>query len=354
MSSDKHKKRGFAWYFTALIALTGFFFLLNLLYGSVLIPVNEVIGILFKGSLVAIDTTNATIVWHFRFPQAVTAIMAGAGLAVAGLIMQTLFRNPLADPSILGISAGASLGVAFLLMATGLISGRSLVSFGWFTQAGIVLASFVGAILVLLIILLLSRKLGNMVSLLIAGIMIAYVAGALVGIIKFYSHKEDLQAFVIWGLGTFSNVAFHQLLFFSVIVFIGLFVSVLMIKPLNMLILGETYASNLGLDVKKTQLVLLLTSGFLTAVITAYTGPIAFLGLAVPHLARNLFKTSDHRKLLPASIVLGALLALFCNLIARLPGFDGSLPINSITALIGAPVVLYVIINRKQIYTSGQ
>lgn len=354
MNGKAVKTRPFGWYIGGLLLVTGLLFLFNLLYGSILIPFEQMMQILFLERSHTVDATSATIVWQFRFPQAVTAVMAGSGLAVAGLIMQTLFRNPLADPSILGISAGSSLGVAFLLMATGMVSGQSLISFGWLSQAGLVLSSFTGAVVVLLFILVLSKKLGNMVSLLIAGIMIAYVAGALVGIIKYYSHKEDLQAFVIWGLGTFSNVASHQLPFFSAVVLIGLFISLLMIKPLNMLILGEGYAANLGLNVKHTQLILLLTSGFLTAVVTAYTGPIAFLGLAVPHLARNLFKTSDHRKLLPSSIVMGALLALFCNLIARLPGFDGSLPINSITALIGAPVVVYVLLNRKQIYTGGQ
>jgi iron complex transport system permease protein len=327
-----------------------FLFLLNMIWGSVSISFNDVFAVM-AGSYEGISVSDIVIIEQFRFPQAITAAFAGAGLAVAGLLMQTLFRNPLADPSILGISAGASLGVALLLLATGMISGQALISIGWLSNVGIIMASFAGAMLVLVFITILSKRLMNMVSLLIAGIMIAYVAGAAVGIIKYFSHKEDLHAFVIWGLGSFSNVGLTQLPFFVVAISIGLAVSVLLMKPLNLILLGEKYALNLGLNVKYYQTILLLVAGFLTAVITAYAGPIAFIGLAVPHIARNLFRSSDHKLLIPSTIVIGASLALFCNLIARLPGFEGSLPVNSITSLIGAPFVVWIILKRQQLYS---
>lgn len=325
-------------------------FLLNLFWGSVSIDFSEVFSII-AGNSNAVSSAKVIIVEQVRYPQALTAAFSGAGLAIAGLLMQTLFRNPLADPSILGISSGASLGVALLLLSTGAVSGHAFSTLGWMSHIGIVLAAFTGSMTVLFFITLLSKRLNNMVTLLIAGIMIAYVAGALVGVIKYFSHKEDVHAFVIWGLGSFSNVSRSQVPYFVAYVSVGLIVSLLLMKPLNLLLLGEKYAQNLGLNVKMNQVVLLVVSGFLTAVITAFSGPIAFLGLAVPHLARNIFRSSDHKILIPASIVTGASLALFCNLIARLPGFDGNLPINSVTSLIGAPIVVWVILKRQHLYT---
>ncbi|MBS4059067.1 MAG: iron ABC transporter permease [Bacteroidetes bacterium] len=349
MEVQKKFRRSFILMFSSVFLLF-ILFLLNILWGSVSISFAEVIGVM-SGSYDGVSAANIIIIEQFRFPQAITATFAGAGLAVAGLLMQTLFRNPLADPSILGISAGASLGVALLLLSTGMVSGQALISFGWLSHIGIILASFAGAMLVLALITILSKRLMNMVSLLIAGIMIAYVAGAIVGIIKYFSHKEDLHAFVIWGLGSFSNVGLSQIPFFVIAVSLGLVASVLLMKPLNLMLLGEKYARNLGLNVKHYQTILLLVAGFLTAVITAYAGPIAFIGLAVPHLARNLFRSSDHKILIPSTIIIGAALALFCNLIARLPGFEGSLPVNSITSLIGAPVVVWIILKRQQLYS---
>jgi iron complex transport system permease protein len=281
-----------------------------------------------------------------------TAALTGAALALAGLLLQTLFRNPLADPSILGISSGASLGVALLLFGSATLTGNAY-KFSFLGPIGIVSASFAGALAVLIAITFLSRVLSNMSSLLIAGIMIAYLAAAGTGIIKYFSNREDLQAFVVWGMGSFSGVGKHSLPFFSTAVVLGMLASMPLVKPLNLLLLGETYALNLGLSVKWLRTIVLLLSGYLTAVTTAYTGPIAFLGLAVPHIARNLFKTSNHGLLLPASMLIGAILALLCNLIARLPGFDGSLPVNSITALIGAPVVVYILVKRYRSMQTG-
>ena len=334
----------FAW----LIGLMAVLFILNLFLGSVIIPISEVFKILFSES--ATGQTESLIILNFRLPQAYTALFAGAALAVAGLMMQTLFRNPLADPSILGISSGAGLGVALLLYFTGTASNQ-VITADIISHLGINMAAFVGALVVLLLILFLSNKLGNAVSLLIVGIMIAYVAGALVGFVKYLSRKEDVYAYALWGLGSFSNVGKSQLPVFIISISIGLVLSILMMKSLNLLLLGDRYAVNLGLDIQKTTIFIVVITGFLTAVVTAYAGPIAFIGLAVPHLARSLFKTADHKLLLPATMLLGACLALFCNLIARLPGFDGSLPINSVTSLSGAPIVIWFIFRHRNFST---
>ena len=334
----------FAW----LIGLMAVLFILNLFLGSVIIPISEVFKILFGESTKG--QTESLIILNFRLPQAYTALFAGAALAVAGLMMQTLFRNPLADPSILGISSGAGLGVALLLYFTGTASNQ-VITADIISHLGINMAAFVGALVVLLLILFLSNKLGNAVSLLIVGIMIAYVAGALVGFVKYLSRKEDVYAYALWGLGSFSNVGKSQLPVFIISISIGLVLSILMMKSLNLLLLGDRYAVNLGLDIQKTTIFIVVITGFLTAVVTAYAGPIAFIGLAVPHLARSLFKTADHKLLLPATMLLGACLALFCNLIARLPGFDGSLPINSVTSLIGAPIVIWFIFRHRNFST---
>ncbi len=328
--------------FFLLVILFALLLCFNLMLGSVHIRFADLINVI-RGK--EVSAAFETIIFHFRIPQLFTATLTGAALAVAGLLLQTLFRNPLADPSILGISSGASLGVALLLFGSAAMTGNAY-KFSILGPVGVVSASFAGALVVLFAITFLSRMLSNIASLLIAGIMIAYLTASLTGIVKYFSNREDLQAFVVWGMGSFSGVGKRSVPFFSVTVLSGLILSMLMIKSLNLFLLGESYARNLGLNVRWFRTIVLFLSGYLTAVTTAYTGPIAFLGLAVPHLSRNLFKTSNHGILLPASMLIGAILALFCNLIARLPGFDGSLPINSITALIGAPVVVYILVKR--------
>ncbi len=345
----QNKASGILLFFVAAFLSLLFLFSLNLVLGSVWIQPSQVFAVAF-GNTDGIDPGIVLIVQNFRIPQAITAMLAGAGLGVAGLLMQTLFRNPLADPSILGISSGASLGVAILLAVSGSLTGHAFVHFGQLGHLGVTASAFVGALLVLMAILYLSRRMGNIISVLIIGIMIAYIAGSLTGFVKFYSQREDVHAFVIWGLGSFSNVGKSQLSMFSVLIIIGLLFSILLAKPLNLLLLGDRYAANLGLNVSRNQLHIILVAGLLTAVATAFTGPIAFIGLAVPHMARNLLKTADHHYLVPATILFGALLALFCNLIARLPGFDGSLPINAVTSLIGAPFVIWIIVRRRNIY----
>lgn len=321
-------------------------FIVNIVFGSVHIPVSDVFQILLgQGGGKA---SWEGIILNTRLPQAVTATLAGAALGVSGLMMQTLFRNPLAGPSVLGISSGASLGVALLMMAATTIPGISLLEGSAFGgNLSVVMAAFAGALLVLFIIVALASRYRNNITILIIGIMIAYVVTAIVGILQFYSMKENLQSFVFWGLGSFANVSWNEHLVFMPITFMGLCCSILMIKPMNAMLLGDNYARNLGINTKKVSLILILVSGFLVAAVTAYCGPIAFLGIAVPHLSRNLFRTSDHLVNIPGTMLSGILLALLCNLIARLPGFDGALPINAITSIIGAPVVIWVIIRHN-------
>ncbi len=319
-------------------------FAMNLCFGSVSIPMKEIWAAIFGGE----SSTYRAIVMDYRLPQAITALLAGIGLSVSGLLMQTLFRNPLADPSLLGISSGSSLGVA-LVVLLGTATGLSVSTLTLWSTFGITVAAFVGAFAVLLLILALSSRLRSMVSLVLVGIMIAYIAGSITDILKFFSQKEGLHSFVIWGMGSFSNVSKAQLPFFAIAVLAGAIGSFLLFKTLNLLLLGERYAENLGVNIKRSSMLIILASGFLTALITAFCGPIAFLGLAVPHIARFLFKSSDHKLLIPATAFIGMDLALFCNLIARLPSFEGNLPINSVTALIGAPIVLWVIFHRQRL-----
>ena len=320
-------------------------FILNLFVGSVTVPLDDIFKVLLKENT---DNTLNVIIFNYRLPQALTALLAGAALAVAGLLMQTLFRNPLADPSMLGISSGASLGVGIVILLTGAISGTAVSSFGWWSTIGVSLAAFIGAVLVLFVMLAFSSRMKDMTTLIIIGLMIAYLAGSITDILKFFSLKEDIHAFVIWGMGSFSGVGTSKMPIFATSIIIGLIVSFFLSKNLNILLLGEMYAENLGLNIRKNSVIIILVSGYLTAIVTAYCGPIAFVGLAMPHIARFLFKSSDHRLLIPATMLIGMDMALICNLIARMPGFDGNLPVNAVTAFIGAPIVISVILKSRK------
>lgn len=320
-------------------------FMLNLFVGSVMVPFDDIFKVLLNKNA---DNTLSVIIFNYRLPQAVTALLAGSALAVAGLLMQTLFRNPLADPSMLGISSGASLGVGIVILLTGAISGAAVSSFGWWSTIGVSLAAFIGAVVVLFVMLAFSSRMKNMTTLIIIGLMIAYLAGSITDILKFFSLKEDIHAFVIWGMGSFSGVGTSKMPIFTISIIIGLIATFFLSKNLNILLLGEMYAENLGLNIRKNSVIIIMVSGYLTAIVTAYCGPIAFVGLAMPHIARFLFKSSDHRLLIPATMLIGMDMALFCNLIARMPGFDGNLPINAVTAFIGAPVVISVIMKSKK------
>ena len=328
----------------AIIFLGILLFLLNLFVGTVTIPFADLFKVFFGEET---NSTISTIVFEYRLPQTVTALFAGAALSVAGLLMQTLFRNPLADPSMLGISSGAGLGVAITILFTGILGGSALSTFGLWSNIGVSIAAFLGATLVLMLILAFSSRVRNMTTLIIIGLMVSYLAGSLTDIMKFFSMKEDIHAFVIWGMGSFSAVGNTKLAFFSISIIIGLFASLFMSKNLNIMLLGDLYAENLGLNVKRNNLFVILVSGYLTAIVTAYCGPIAFLGLAIPHLTRFIFKTSDHRILVPAVMLIGMIVSLLCNLVARMPGFEGNLPINAVTAFIGAPIVIWVILRKR-------
>lgn len=288
-----------------------------------------------------------TVVMTIRLPQTLTAMSCGAGLSVSGLLMQTIFRNPLAGPSVLGVSSAASLGVAFVLLLSGAIGGTSLSHFGVIGNSAIILAAIAGSLCVMIVIVWLSRRVAGNATLLISGVMIGYIASAIIGVLKAYANEEDIHAYVIWGLGSFSRVSGGQVGVFVCLIAILLPLTMLLAKPLNMMLMGDLYALNLGLNVKLHRMWIIAAAGILTAVVTAYCGPIMFLGLAVPHIARGIFRTSDHRILLPATLICGAELSLLCNLISKMPGANGVLPINSVTALIGAPIALYVLLKRK-------
>jgi len=289
-----------------------------------------------------------TVVMTIRLPQVLTAMACGASLSVAGLQMQTIFHNPLAGPSVLGVSSAASLGVALVLLLSGTIGGSTLSRFGIIGNTAITIAAITGALSVMMVIVWLSRKVQGNATLLISGVLIGYIATAIIGVLKAYSNEEDIHAYVIWGLGSFSRVSGGQISVFIGITALLLPLSMLLAKPLNMLLMGDLYALNLGLNVKRARMWIIISAGILTAVVTAYCGPIMFIGLAVPHIARGLFRTSDHRILLPATLLCGMGLALLCNLISKMPGANGVIPINSVTALIGAPIALYVLLKRKR------
>lgn len=322
------------------------FFLLNLILGTISIPLNSIWRILFNAEEESVIWQN--IIWKSRFPQTITALFAGAGLSISGLQMQTVFRNPLAGPSELGISSGASLGVAFIILLSGSIAGTALSKLGFFGEVAISIAAIAGAMAVMAIIIAISQRVRGNVILLIIGVMIGYIATAIIGVLKFFSNDEDVRAYVIWGLGSFSKVSGNQVYTFACIMIVLISISFLLIKTLNLMLLGEGYARNLGLNVKRARLSVIACSCVITAIVTAYCGPIVFLGLAVPHLCRTIFMSSDHRILMPAVTLTGASLALFCNLVARMPGFEGALPINSVTALIGAPIVISVLFGKRK------
>ena len=319
---------------------------LNLVLGSVSIPLQSVWHIIWNLGNEPITWQN--IIWKSRLPQALTALVAGAGLSISGLQMQTVFRNPLAGPSVLGISSGASMGVAFVELLSGSLGGVALSKLGFMGEIALSIAAVIGSLSVMALIVYVSQKVKGNVTLLIIGVMIGYVANAVIGVLKFFSVEEDIRAYVIWGLGSFARVSGNQMTLFVILMTILIPLSFLLIKTMNLMLLGDSYARNLGLNIKRARLLVITSAGVLTAIVTAYCGPIIFLGLAVPHLCRAIFQTSDHRILMPAVLFAGAALALICNLIARMPGFEGALPVNSVTALVGAPVVASVLFRKRK------
>lgn len=319
------------------------FFVVSLLIGSVSIPVSETFRILIGEE--SVKPSWQYIVIESRLPQAVTAMLCGASLAVCGLILQTAFRNPLAGPSIFGVNSGAGLGVALVMLFFGGSVSAGTVSIGGFMA--VLLAAFAGAMGVMALIFFFSTLVRSHVMLLIVGIMIGYMAGSAISLLNFFATDEGVKSYMVWGMGSFGGVSLKTLPTFSVITLITLAVSLALVKPLNALVLGDRYAENLGVNIIRVRNWLLLVTGVLTAVITAFCGPVAFIGLAVPHIARLVLGTDNHRVLLPATILTGSAVALLCNILTVLPGEGGIIPLNAITPLIGAPVVIYVILSRR-------
>ena len=320
-----------------------FLFGLNLVTGSVQIPFADVLDILC-GRFMGKESWEYIILEN-RLPQTLTAILCGASLSVCGLMLQTAFRNPLAGPDVFGISSGAGLGVALVMLLLG-----GTVSTSMFTVSGflaILTAAFVGAIAVTALILFLSTMVRNSVLLLIVGIMVGYVSSSAVSLLNFFASEEGVKSYMVWGMGNFGGVSMSHIPLFSILCLMGIGVSFLLIKPLNVLLLGPQYAESLGISTRQLRNILLVVVGLLTAITTAFCGPISFIGLAIPHIARLLFRTENHQVLLPGTVLSGAAIALLCNFICYLPGEAGIIPLNAVTPLIGAPVIIYVIVQRR-------
>ncbi len=334
----------------ALLALAAF--MLSLAVGSVRIPLDEIVAVLLGGD--ASKPAWATIVLKFRLPKALTAMLAGAALSVSGLQMQTLFRNPLAGPFVLGISSGASLGVALTVLLAGVAVGLGgsttlLAGISLAGDTSLALSAIVGSGLVLLLVMSVARKVQSGMTLLILGLMFGYTTSALVSVLIYFSVVERIQAYISWTFGSFGGVTWRQLQVMAPAILLGLAGGHLLMKPLNALLLGETYALSLGLNVRRVRLGIIGSSAILAGVVTAFCGPIGFLGIAVPHLCRSLLHTSDHRLLLPAVTFMGATLALGADIVAGLPGSQLTLPLNAVTALLGAPVVIWVILRQRNL-----
>ena len=318
-------------------------FALNLLLGSVKIPTADVVSILLGNE--ASKASWQFIVLESRLPQAITATLCGAALAVSGLMLQTAFRNPLAGPSVFGVNSGAGLGVALVMLFLG--GGLSVGSVSITGFAAILLAAFVGAMTVMAIIFFFSTLVRNSVMLLIIGIMIGYISNSAISLLNFFATDEGVKSYMVWGMGSFGGVSMANMPVFSIVTLAGLFGALLLIKPLNALMLGDRYAENLGVNIMQVRNWLLIVTGLLTAITTAFCGPVAFIGLVVPHIARLLLTTDNHRQLLPATLLCGSVVALVCNLICYLPGESGVIPLNAVTPLIGAPVIIYVIARKR-------
>ena len=318
-------------------------FALNLLLGSVRIPAADVVSILMGKE--ASKASWQFIVLESRLPQAITATLCGAALAVSGLMLQTAFRNPLAGPSVFGVNSGAGLGVALVMLFLG--GGLSVGSVSITGFAAILSAAFVGAMTVMAIIFFFSTLVRNSVMLLIIGIMIGYISNSAISLLNFFATDEGVKSYMVWGMGSFGGVSMANMPVFAIVTLAGLFGALLLIKPLNALMLGDRYAENLGVNIMRVRNWLLIVTGLLTAITTAFCGPVAFIGLAVPHIARLLLTTDNHRQLLPATLLCGSVVALVCNLICYLPGESGVIPLNAVTPLIGAPVIIYVIARKR-------
>lgn len=319
-------------------------FLINISLGSVSIPLKDIFS-----SLIGNPTEQETwqnIIQNYRLPKALTAIIVGSGLGISGLLMQTLFRNPLAGPFVLGISSGASLGVALVILGSGLFGGvlASLFISKW----GIVIAASLGSFLVLLAVLAVSLKVRDTMAILIIGLMFASITAAIVSVLSYFGSAEQLQQYIFWGFGSLGNLSWDDVIILLIIYSVGILMAITSIKSLNTLLLGENYAKSLGLNIKQSRFIIIIATSLLAGTITAFTGPIAFIGLAIPHITRQVFNTSNHKVLLPAVFLFGAIVMLICDSISQLPNSDFTLPINAITSLVGAPVVIWLLVRKRK------
>jgi iron complex transport system permease protein len=332
--------------FILLLLLVIVLWFTNISFGSVSIPFTDVFAVIFGDD--TIKDSWQTIVLDFRIPKAITAILVGSGLSISGLLMQTLFRNPLAGPFVLGISSGASLGVALLILGSSIFGGVFLsISF---SNWAIAIAASLGSFLVLSAVILAANKVRNTMSILIIGLMFGSFTSAIISMLSYFSEAQEIQQYIFWSFGSLGNLSWDELTIFFSVYLIGLIGVFAIIKPLNSLLLGENYAKSLGVNVKQSRIIILVITSLLTGVITAFSGPIAFIGLAVPHLAKLIFTTSNHKILIPATALTGALVLLICDIIAQVPTSEFTLPINAITSLFGAPVVIWLLIRKKKIY----
>ena len=329
--------------FVMLFCLLVFLFFLNISLGSVSIPLTDILKGIFNQKMT--KESWEIIFFNFRLPKAFTALFTGMALSISGLMMQTLFRNPLAGPYVLGLSSGASLGVAFLILGSSFLP--VFVASFLVSSYGIVLASGVGSALVLLAILLVSKKLKDTTSILIVGLMFGSFSAAIVAILTYFSTAEELQKFTFWSFGSLANLSWNDVVILAIITSLGLAISFMVIKPLDALLLGEKYAKSMGINFKKTRLLIIVATSLLAGGVTAFVGPIAFIGLSVPHLAKLLFQTSNHFILFFSTLLIGASILLFCDCVAQLPGSDITLPINAVTSIIGAPVVIWLLVKKS-------
>ena len=317
---------------------------LNIGLGSVRIPFGDVMTVLLGGEIE--KETWQYIIENYRIPKAITALLVGAGLGVSGLLMQTLFRNPLAGPFVLGISSGASLGVALLIMGSGIFGGvlASIVT----SHYGTVIAATLGSFLVLLLIVLVANRVRDTMAILIIGLMFGSITTAIVSVLAFFSSSEQLQQYIFWSFGSLGDLSWSDLGIFALVFFFGILLTTFSLKALNALLLGENYAQSLGVDIKRNRLLIILATSLLAGSATAFVGPIAFIGLAIPHLTRQLFNTNNHTVLFPAVVLFGAILMLVCDTISQLPTSELSLPINAVTSIIGAPVVIWLLVRKRK------
>lgn len=332
--------------FIFLIITLILIFLLNISLGSVYIPLKQIFLSFFDGNVE--KESWKSIILNYRFPKAITAIIVGSGLSISGLLMQTLFRNPLAGPFVLGISSGASLGVAILILGASFL-GVTISSYA-FTSWGLAIAASIGAFLVLSAVMLAAIKVRNTMSILIIGLMFGSLTASVISVLAYFSSASQLQQYMFWSFGSLGNLSWNEITALLVVFFIGILFVISIIKPLNTLLLGENYAKSMGVNVKRTRNFTLIATSLLTGVITAFSGPIAFIGIAVPHLTKLLFNTSNHKILLPAVGISGAIIMLICDSIAQLPNSEYTLPINAITSLFGAPIIIWLLVRKRKIY----